>query len=813
MPPKGWIFFCLIVITGAALRFYGLDWGTNWQTGQFHAFHPDEKTLIDSSSLIGVNMRDIVSSYGKAPMYVLAGAARSLGWVLGLVPFEETTARFTHLVGRNISALLGTCTVVLTFLIGRHLGGQWTGLLSAFFMAVCAGHIQQSHYYTVEVFLTCWVSLSLYLALYLPANRLWIYVVFGMAMGLATGTRFVGIYLGVPFILSHFWPALETKGTSFSAFTLNSIRSRFNLPVKTWYHMGFAVLTGGAIALACEPLLVLDPVLFFSDSDVRRLLPSIQVAQGEIVRIWSLYDFSTTPFVFYLTHLLRDAMGYPLEIAALIGIILVVKQKNQTGLLLLSWLLPYFLMVGGLHTKPIRYVTPMLPGLVVLAAWACVFAGRHLRHNLPRVPVIAAWPALLIGIFAGIHGVNSMQIYGQEDRRIVASRWIETHIPKNAGVLTERGGFATEWMVSQTDYQVKTDQPNFFIDTEGYLPYSEQISILDDMLAGVDWMVVIEENRMRQFLNVPQRYPIGHAYYQKLKNGDLGFDPIATFKITPFVWQTDTEPTVTAFDHPTVVIYQRTGDVKNRLGSWREFVQQDPALPDRELFLGILAYKKGNWLQARRAFQQTTTVRPNFLLGHILFINTYIREGKIQDAERLWAQLENKVGGIPAEIGIGMMRAGLPEDGVLYLERNLAVYQKNGHVPGWIAKATAEGWWQLGSVYCEQKNFASAQQAFERAMQLAPNFAPAYVSLATLFLSQHRAQEALPMLEHAATLNLKYADTWYLLGKAYHMLGDIDKAQFYYHQAMGLRPAETRYQKAIDALSSIPESLSRLSGT
>ena len=120
---------------------------------------------------------------------------------------------------------------------------------------------------------------------------------------------------------------------------------------STWKNIGIATLTGIAFLLICEPFLILDPALFFSDDDVRRLIPSMQVARGEIVHIWTLFDFSTTPFLFYLTHLLRDALGYPLECAALVGIAITIYKRATTGLILLSWLLPYFLLVGGLHTK------------------------------------------------------------------------------------------------------------------------------------------------------------------------------------------------------------------------------------------------------------------------------------------------------------------------------------------------------------------------------------------------------------------------------------------------------------------------------
>jgi 4-amino-4-deoxy-L-arabinose transferase-like glycosyltransferase len=134
------------------------------------------QTLIESAAHIGHNMRDIVSSYGKAPMYLLAATAHTIGFLADITPFTENTTYFTHLTARSISALLGTLTVFLVFLIGRKIGNTSTGLLSALFLAFCTGHIQQSHYYTVDISLTFWATLALYIAIHLPASQTRLYI-------------------------------------------------------------------------------------------------------------------------------------------------------------------------------------------------------------------------------------------------------------------------------------------------------------------------------------------------------------------------------------------------------------------------------------------------------------------------------------------------------------------------------------------------------------------------------------------------------------------------------------------------------------
>ncbi|MFT5368102.1 MAG: tetratricopeptide (TPR) repeat protein [Candidatus Latescibacterota bacterium] len=792
-----------ILICATGLRFYGLDWGTNHQTGQFHAFHPDEQTLIESAAHIGHNMRDIVSSYGKAPMYLLAATAHTIGFLADITPFTENTTYFTHLTARSISALLGTLTVFLVFLIGRKIGNTSTGLLSALFLSFCTGHIQQSHYYTVDISLTFWATLALYIAIHLPASQTRLYIAFGIAIGLATGTRLVGVWMGIPFLMAHLLNKSQANKEAEAPKKFTFAFLHFRSP-EIWKRIGIAVAIGVTILLICEPFLILDPALFFSDNDARRLIPSMQIARGERVHIWTLYDFSTTPYLFYFSHLLRDALGYPLELAALAGIVLVIHQRSIIGLILLSWLIPYFLLVGGLHTKPIRYTTPMLPTLCILGAYTSLFIGQWFQKHLTFKFAISL-PSILIAIPTIVYALTFTSIYDKEDSRIVATQWISQNIPKNASVLTERGGFSTQWMVSPNQYRIKTDQANFLLNTEGFIPYWEQIAYIDDLLKTIDWIIAIDENRTRQFASVSTQYPIGHTYYRKLKMGELGFVIHKQFQISPslFGWSfhhTDSDPTVTAYDHPQVTIYKRTGNVAQAIASWQEQTKRDPVYPDHALIAGIQAYKAQNWDEAKQAFQKASDLRPNYLLSQIMMVNTLLKAGQRQEAETLWQKLEKQFGGIPDEIGMGLSKAGLYHEGISYLEHSLALYAQTGGTPKWIPKTLAENWYLLGQTFQVQKQYTEAKNAYNQVITLLPEFDLVYQHLGEIYLLENRPQEALPLFEKAMSLNLRNANTWYLIGQTYHMQGDIEKARMHIRQAIGLAPQEAKYRQALNAL-------------
>ena len=167
------------------------------------------------------------------------------------------------------------------------------------------------------------------------------------------------------------------------------------------------------MAIACEPFSVLEPSRFFGDDELLTWRQSLDVSLGEMVFAWSLYDIGTKPFLFHLTDLLPYSLGLPLVAAAIAGCLLAGILRNRAALVLLSWILVYFAAVGGHHLKPVRYVLPLLPPLVVLAAWGCALCVRRVPFHLVAYGV----PAIVICTSVAI-GLTTWNIYDRTDARI-----------------------------------------------------------------------------------------------------------------------------------------------------------------------------------------------------------------------------------------------------------------------------------------------------------------------------------------------------------------------------------------------------------
>ena len=159
----------LAAVTGLALalRLVGLDWD------QGHHLHPDERFLSIVLTQIRpptdlalyfdparspynpFNQRIDFFVYGTFPLFLVDG----LSSLLGLQGYDQA-----YLVGRALSAIADTGTVLLVYLLGRRLLGAWPGLLAALLMALSVHAIQLSHFFTVDTFATFFSTAALWLA-------------------------------------------------------------------------------------------------------------------------------------------------------------------------------------------------------------------------------------------------------------------------------------------------------------------------------------------------------------------------------------------------------------------------------------------------------------------------------------------------------------------------------------------------------------------------------------------------------------------------------------------------------------------------
>src|SRR5262249_51260247 len=174
--PTLWLLFAVTVLAFLP-RIYGLNWDANNQ------LHPDERQIMLRSICLSLPntphdpscgapvatgpgwffspnspLNPHFFAYGSFPQYLLAAVAHGLAWLTHatggrfLPPDGGVWDDFNHftLVGRVLSGLFDTGSVLLAGLLARRLAGRWAGVLAAAFVAVIPFDVQVSHFYAVD---------------------------------------------------------------------------------------------------------------------------------------------------------------------------------------------------------------------------------------------------------------------------------------------------------------------------------------------------------------------------------------------------------------------------------------------------------------------------------------------------------------------------------------------------------------------------------------------------------------------------------------------------------------------------------------
>ena len=337
------------------------------------------------------------------------------------------------------------------------------------------------------------------------------------------------------------------------------------LAPKLWMAGLAAVLS----LLALQPFLVTDWELIFRARSSNDLGYSMMVAQGERLVPWSLVDIHTVPYLHHWTHLWPLGVGWPLTLLFIFGISNGLwKTDHRKGLILL-WAGIYFATIGGLHTKPIRYLLPLLPFLALLSADFCACFVRSPRFV--RVRKLAVGICAAVFVYSGLYGVAFASLYTREDSRIQAARWIDDRVPDNSRIGVKRGGFSMQGMIDPGKFPVHTIQTVMLFQLRGFMTCKVELDYLEHQLSNLDYLVITDVNRYQQFTAVPELIPGDAAFYEALLEGELGFDPIRRFKHYPSIGGLEfrddgSDPSFTGFDHPAVMVFRKNEENWQKAG-------------------------------------------------------------------------------------------------------------------------------------------------------------------------------------------------------------------------------------------------------
>lgn len=412
-----YIILFIVVLSAFLLRIWGI-WNVSNQDEYNEVF---EALRVCSGQL---NLERWVKRFYLYILSFAYGVYYLIGWVLQVfdspIDFATKTIRNMDplfLIGRSISSIFGAASVFMTYLIAKSLFNPTVGLIASLFLCLNVVNIEVSHFATVEATLCLMVLISFYsIAQLIRNNRNYsrYYLLSGLFSGIAFQNKAPAIILGIPFLLSHIFRSVGKKPFHY-------------IYSKELCYYAFSLLLG---------LTVGNPaILFAPQSFLKSLLGYTHVYTTPI----NVTQSEHIGYIAYLIYFYKE-LGLLLTIIASYSLIKAVFSKRQTELLLLSFIIPFYLLMGASKFMVYsRYMVPLMPFLYILCAkyLTQMVQDLRLKQNLSRGLLIMF--CLLVFIHPFLNAMKFERLVSGKDTRILAKQWIEENIPFGSKILMDSG--------------------------------------------------------------------------------------------------------------------------------------------------------------------------------------------------------------------------------------------------------------------------------------------------------------------------------------------------------------------------------------
>ncbi len=553
IPTRWWLLALLLF--ALAVRLYR----NRWDDGHF--FHPDERAIgfaVERLSFVPLRLNPQFFAYGSFPIYVV----RVSSAVVSLVRPSLRGFDGAILVGRAVSALWGAGTVLLLALLGMRLYDRATGLLGGFFLAASVSHLQNSHFATSDIPLTALVLATLVLLIRsVESPSLLNFALAGACLGLALATKFSALPLllpvGVGLLLC------RIRGSNWSRVVLAG---------------AVVAAAAGAAFFVGQPFAVLDFRAWSHDI----------LEQSRMVRHAGLFPYTnqyvgTPKYLYDLEQFILWGAGPLLGVAALAGVgfavVRAARRREASQILLLSWVVPFFLVTGSFEIKFPRYLLPIYPMLALWAAAWLVEKGRASRAWRIAGATVVAGTLLWVAAF--------VSIYTRPHSFVTASEWFYENAAAGSRVLIQHWdeGFPFPLPDERSPERFRMAELPF------YEPDGEaKLAALASEMASADWLVLQTPRIYGAIGRVPGKYPITWKLLRHLFAGELGYKLVADFTSRPALFGIEiptelADESFSVYDHPKVLIFRNVGRLSREQVTERVRAGEAPSLSRRDLLL------------------------------------------------------------------------------------------------------------------------------------------------------------------------------------------------------------------------------------
>jgi hypothetical protein len=423
----------LVTLMGILLRLRGVTRGLPY------LYDPDEHFIVDPALgfVVSGDLNPHSFFYpGSTIMYPL-GLVYFAYWMLGYFvgwftdlqsfgTFFWTNPKSFYLIARVLCIVLSSVAIPLTYAVGRTVAGKGAALAAAIFVAASPLHVDFSRLVRTDPVMTTFVLAAMLYAVRAMGEQFDRQIfISGIFIGLATATKFTGVSGAMIVVLA----VVLAKPQ----------------PLVPWMRRGQWL--GLAALGASVGFFVAAPFVVTAIRNVYWIL----VVEGGHAHLSASGGRGLPNYLWYLGGPLRSAVGWPLELLALIGIASSCGLRRRPRLLLASFSLLFLLGIGLSLKRWERWIVPLVPFVAILAAMGLETIVRPLAWFKLRpigrdLAVVALGLALVAPVATEAYQRGEMG----PDTRDIAKAWVERHVPRGTRVAVEQ--YAPP--ISRNEYQV-----------------------------------------------------------------------------------------------------------------------------------------------------------------------------------------------------------------------------------------------------------------------------------------------------------------------------------------------------------------------
>lgn len=299
---------------------------------------------------------------------------------------------------------------------------EYLALLTALLLSLHPLHIQQSHYATNNVALVFFICLSTYFSvnIYLKGNR-FSYIWAGIFAGFAISTKYTGGLIVLTILIAHL---------------LNKKILQIKNPLKKFFNFNLSL----SLLTVLISFAITSPFILFDSKSFPHIKRVMNIM---LYRDSAMFAGVSNGYAYWINHLIYYS-GYIVFYLFLFGFIVFSIKYFKESLILISFSLPYLLVIGSWNILNLRYLLPVIPFFSFFSSYFLFyfvqsFCRFFCKRRLKSAAIVIILLVIIIFFFYPVRNSLSFEKeFVLEDTRTVSLKWINQTLPSGSVILREQ---------------------------------------------------------------------------------------------------------------------------------------------------------------------------------------------------------------------------------------------------------------------------------------------------------------------------------------------------------------------------------------